>query len=443
MDAMTGTSHEDSFSAGQGGPDRTRHLRLSLRRLAAVVPAGVLVLAGVAAAQPLTPTDPVEVPRRALEIEGGGTGQAMTFDPVGPLGPGGPLLAGDATTSPETSEPAGAPGQVRVDRTGVPGRALTAYRNAEQLLARADAGCRVDWALIGAIGRVESHHGSFAGNVLGADGVARPGIIGIALDGSRGTARITDTDGGSLDRDPRFDRAVGPMQFIPGTWRAVSQDGDGDGRRDPQDIDDAATATGAYLCSGPGDLSTTRDAYRAVYRYNHSDDYVQTVLAIADAYRRGVDTLPAGALPAGQVGDSGSGVRASGGRQAPASAAPAPQSTRDAGSEPIVAIAEPAPGEDPSPTGPPAAAPGPVGTVVGAVGSAAGAAAGAAGGAVGGAVGGVVGGGSAVGGVAPTTPVPITCTTSPTQPLPAPVPTAPLPPCPGTPPVPPVPPLLP
>ncbi len=427
MDATTKTS-------GAAEQARTpRRVHLSLGRLAALVPATVLVVAGVAAAQPLTPTDPVQVPRQALEMEGGGTGQAMTFDPVGPQGPGDPLLANDPS-SPQPPASGGSGDRVRVDGTGIPARALTAYRNAEQLLARADAGCRIDWALIGAIGRVESRHGAFGGNVLGADGVARPGIFGIALDGSRGTARIADTDGGTLDRDARFDRAVGPMQFIPGTWRAISQDGDGDGRRDPQDVDDAATATGAYLCSGPGDLSTERDAYRAVFRYNHSDDYVRTVLAIAEAYRRGVDVMPGGSLPAAQAGSRGSGVRAAGGdpAQAPAGGA-------DRGSGPIVAGAQPGqPAGQPSPTSPPAAgAPGPVEGVVGAVGGAAGA--------VGGAVGGVVGGGPGGEATLPA-PVPITCTTSPTQPLPVPAPTVPLPACPGVvpaPPVPPVPPLLP
>ncbi len=419
-----------------------RRVHLNIRRIATLVPVGILVIAAVAAAQPLTSGEPVQVPRQALDAEGGGTGQAMTFDPVGPLGPGGPLLALPA-------EPrGGGPSSIVVlDRTGIPARALAAYQNAEQLLARADAGCRVDWALVAAIGRVESNHGSFGGNTLGADGVSRPGIIGIALDGSRGTARITDTDGGALDRDARFDRAVGPMQFIPGTWRAISQDGDGDGRRDPQDIDDSATATGAYLCAGPGDLTRQADAYRAVFRYNHSDDYARTVMAIADAYRRGVNALPSGSLPAGS-GSGGSmfadGSMLAGGSvladgRPPASAGPAPAATRP--TAPIVAGAQPPAGGSTATTAPPP--PGQTDPVEGLVAGAVGA--------VGGAVGGLLpggggGGGAAPGGPAPTPPL-ITCTTSPTQPLPIPLPSLPLPSCslPGLPlpPLPTLPPLLP
>ena len=46
-----------------------------------------------------------------------------------------------------------------------------------------------------------------------------------------------------------YDRAVGPMQFIPSTWSVIGVDGDNDGKRNPQDIDDAALATAVYLCS--------------------------------------------------------------------------------------------------------------------------------------------------------------------------------------------------
>ena len=116
---------------------------------------------------------------------------------------------------------------VRLDANGIPAVALAAYQRAAGVLDGIKPGCGVDWALLGAIGRVESNHARFGGNVLDASGIARPGIIGIPLDGSKGTARITDTDGGALDRDPVYDRAVGPMQFIPSSWKLAGRDGDG------------------------------------------------------------------------------------------------------------------------------------------------------------------------------------------------------------------------
>jgi hypothetical protein len=191
---------------------------------------------------------------------------------------------------------AGSSSLVTLDSTGIPVRALEAYRTADILMDSADPTCRLDWALVAAIGRVESNHARFGGNQLDSSGVAQPGIIGIALDGSNGTARITDSDNGLLDRDTTYDRAVGPMQFIPSTWRSAGADADGDGVKNPQDMADAATSSAIYLCSGPGDLSRPDDLRSAIWRYNASDSYVQMVTAIAEAYRHGVSALPASDL---------------------------------------------------------------------------------------------------------------------------------------------------
>ncbi len=170
---------------------------------------------------------------------------------------------------------------------GIPAAALAAYQRSAQVIGSADASCNLTWELVAAIGRVESDHGRYGGNVLGDDGKSRPGIYGIPLDGSNGTAEIRDTDAGQYDDDPVFDRAVGPMQFIPSTWSVVGVDGDGDGARDPQDIDDAALASAVYLCSGDEDLSTYGGQKASVYRYNHSQEYVDLVIAIMNAYLDG------------------------------------------------------------------------------------------------------------------------------------------------------------
>jgi len=182
--------------------------------------------------------------------------------------------------------PAGATDSIisTASTNGIPAAALAAYQRASQVMSSADASCKISWQLIAAIGRVESDHGRYGGNTLGDDGKSRPGIYGIPLDGSNGTARITDSDAGQYDDDPIFDRAVGPMQFIPTTWSVVGVDGDGDDVRDPQDIDDAALASAVYLCSGDEDLSTTAGQGAAVYRYNHSQEYVDLVLSIMNAY---------------------------------------------------------------------------------------------------------------------------------------------------------------
>ena len=92
------------------------------------------------------------------------------------------------------------------------------------------------------------------------------------------------------------------MQFIPSTWSVVGVDADGDGKRNPQDVDDAALATAVYLCSGDDDLGSTPGQRAAVYRYNHSQSYVDLVLSIMAAYLDGEFTsVPNGVTSAGYV----------------------------------------------------------------------------------------------------------------------------------------------
>ena len=182
--------------------------------------------------------------------------------------------------------------------SGIPSAALSAYQRGAQIIDAADPTCNVGWELLAAIGRVESDHGQYDGNTLGSDGVSTPGIYGPELNGENGTQAIMDTDGGVLDHDTVYDRAVGPMQFIPSTWSSVKVDADGDGQRNPQDIDDASLATGVYLCSGTDDLSNRAGQEAAVYRYNHSRAYVDLVLRIMEAYSQGDYT----AIPSGTYG---------------------------------------------------------------------------------------------------------------------------------------------
>jgi hypothetical protein len=138
------------------------------------------------------------------------------------------------------------------------------------------------WSVLAAVGKIESNHGRIGEGELQPDGRIDPPIIGIALDGTRGTARILDTDGGRLDGDAVFDRAVGPMQFIPGTWRSYGIDASRDGIADPHNAIDATWSAARYLCAlGADDPSRVPDA---IWSYNHSWEYVEEVLAQASAY---------------------------------------------------------------------------------------------------------------------------------------------------------------
>ncbi len=174
----------------------------------------------------------------------------------------------------------------------VPLAALNAYRNAATRVASSYPNCHLSWGVIAAIGQVESNHGRFGGASVLANGKTTPRIVGLPLNG-QGVAAIRDTDNGVLDGDKVWDRAVGPMQFIPSTWAGLGVDGDGDGRRDPSDFDDAALSTGRYLCGAGGDFRSLGQARANVMRYNHSAEYVDLVLQIANAYDSGVvDVVP-------------------------------------------------------------------------------------------------------------------------------------------------------
>lgn len=165
---------------------------------------------------------------------------------------------------------------------------LDAYNAAAIASEVIHPGCGVQWWMLAGIGRVETRHGTFnrlpEPSVVGADGQVLPEIIGIPLNGESETAVITDTDGGLLDRDPVFDRAVGPMQFIPSTWAGNGLDSDGDGVADPHNLYDAALSAAHYLCRTAGSVNTVEGLRRGYFAYNHSDVYVDTVYRFAIGY---------------------------------------------------------------------------------------------------------------------------------------------------------------
>ncbi len=169
-------------------------------------------------------------------------------------------------------------------RSGVPVRALRAYGAAELSQRESTPDCRLSWTTLAGVGRVESDHGRLGRSDLDADGVARPSIIGVPLDGSAGVREVLDTDGGRLDGDPIHDRAVGPMQFLPATWARYGADGNGDGVRDPHQLDDAARAAARYLCAQDRNTASGEGWWDGVLAYNRSDEYARLVWAAADRY---------------------------------------------------------------------------------------------------------------------------------------------------------------
>jgi membrane-bound lytic murein transglycosylase B len=169
-------------------------------------------------------------------------------------------------------------------RVGIPVVAVKAYGYAELVAARQTPNCHLNWTTIAALGMVESTHGSANGAVLGADGSVQPPIYGLPLDGKGGRQLIRDTDQGTIDGDTTYDRAVGPLQFIPSTWKETAVDADNNGVADPNDIDDAALTAAVYLCKNGRDLSKADAWWDAILSYNAVRPYVQKVFDAANLY---------------------------------------------------------------------------------------------------------------------------------------------------------------
>lgn len=171
-------------------------------------------------------------------------------------GPGG----GSGGGSGSPGKPGAPPSEDAV--SDIPGNYLEVYREAANKEG-------IDWAILAAIGKVETDHGRIMNGC--AEGPAT----------AYGTAK-------------------GPMQFIDSTWASVGIDGNGDGEKNVCDFEDAIPSAAGYLkTNGAPD-----DYYNAIWGYNNADWYVQKVLDQAETYRAagggdggGGTTSPALALP--------------------------------------------------------------------------------------------------------------------------------------------------
>ncbi|WP_422745584.1 lytic transglycosylase domain-containing protein [Mycobacterium sp. WMMD1722] len=237
-----------------------------------------LVLAGaVGAAAPTPVRDSAVTPLAAVApsvpSDTGASVVAVTKNP------GDFHIAASAASAPPPAIVVNSPGSMRI-----PAMALSAYRNAERMMAAAAPTCGVSWNLLAGIGRIESMHAN--GGATDASGTPVNPIYGPALDGtlagnevielSRSAGRVT------------YARAMGPMQFLPGTWARYASDGDGDGKADVQNLYDSTLAAARYLCSGGLNLRDPSQVMTAILRYNNSVAYARNVLSWAGGYATGV-----------------------------------------------------------------------------------------------------------------------------------------------------------
>jgi hypothetical protein len=135
----------------------------------------------------------------------------------------------------------------------IPPTYLTIYR-------RAAGDQHLDWTILAAIGKVETDHGRSA----------LPGVrSGVNCAGAAGPMQLGIGAG---------DHGCGDAG---NAWATYAIDGDGDGRRDVYDPADAVPAAASYLrAAGAPD-----DYRRAIFAYNHSDQYVAAIFMWSRRYR--------------------------------------------------------------------------------------------------------------------------------------------------------------
>ncbi|WP_416967248.1 lytic transglycosylase domain-containing protein [Streptomyces sp. 4F14] len=267
-----------------------------LRKSAVNTTVAAVAVAALAASQApevvagTTQDRPADTPASAADTgstTGGATGNSPYYTDLPPLNSPSPVPTTGTAPIPGT----GVTGTGTVSEAGIPATVLDAYKRAATTLAGSKPGCNLPWELLAAIGKVESGHAS-GGNVA-ADGTTITPILGPPLNGV-GFAHISDTDGGAFDGDATYDRAVGPMQFIPSTWAWAGRDGNGDGKKDPNNVYDAALAAAHYLCRNNWDMNTPSGLRSAILSYNNSTAYYNTVTSWLEYYRKGTHEIPNG-----------------------------------------------------------------------------------------------------------------------------------------------------
>jgi transglycosylase-like protein with SLT domain len=231
-----------------------------------------------------------------------------TPEPVGPPAPAAKPLPADGGSMPlmdfpqfESHLASGRFVGMPLPTTGgaaIPATVLAAYQRAVERTNLIQPNCHIPLELLAAIGKVESGHAR--GGRVDAEGRTLTPILGPVLNGGA-FAAIADTDGGEYDGDKTWDRAVGPMQFIPSTWSKWASDGNVDGQLDPSNVYDASLAAARYLCAANRDLGTPDGLDEAVLSYNHSTSYLSLVRSWMAVYQNGTvsvdDILDPGPLP--------------------------------------------------------------------------------------------------------------------------------------------------
>lgn len=181
------------------------------------------------------------------------------------------LMIATLAVAPVLSDPAASAKAATPELAGIDPAVAQAYSAAAELMATQKPDCHMRWQIVAGIWSVESS--SVAGHTISTTGQITPAIVGPPIG-------YPDTDHGKWDGLSNEDRAVGPGQFLPSTFVAFGIDANDDGVADPHNVYDAAASTANYLCGDDhGNLSDPGALRAAIFRYNHSNTYVDSVMS--------------------------------------------------------------------------------------------------------------------------------------------------------------------
>ena len=108
----------------------------------------------------------------------------------------------------------------RAPALGIPIEALQAYAYATRVAEVENPDCHLAWTTLAGIGMVESHHGTYRGAEIAANGDVSPPIRGVRLDGTNGNLEIIDQEATDADSQVRWGVGTDP-NIITASLKAV------------------------------------------------------------------------------------------------------------------------------------------------------------------------------------------------------------------------------
>lgn len=166
-------------------------------------------------------------------------------------------------------------------------RGLKVINDNQGTLWRIEKEYGVDKEIIVAILRVESNFSKYSGRYPVFNSLLTLTLIENRRSGwAEGELTELLRISKNLGKDPlslkgSWAGAFGMPQFIPSSYTKYAVDGNSDGTVDLFDFSDASASIANYLVAHGWEKNNSEKNWKAVYAYNHCDDYVRAIFAYA------------------------------------------------------------------------------------------------------------------------------------------------------------------